>query len=257
VARAHHHRKPDIEVHHYSLTPNLVITGSTPWERDRPVRWAIFTFDGSRHTLFENQLIKRTHEPASDLSFGKTVIEGQLFSIETPKYRVSVSKVIDNLQATEPRISIDFLEGAGVFEYVEVLHDIVVFFALSGGFSSRPGAVSISPLSWERLNAVADESHQIFGVRYRWLETATPSALVGPHSSVFQVLNDQEKSHCAGALKLWLERREFWHSSYGLASNALRSVGTIDRNRLLSAFGWFESIPVGPVTPELSPENVQ
>ena len=247
-----------------TVTPNLTLIGHHEWSNEKLVYRSSFMFDDCAGALRDRDLVQTRYEDGeTENSFGRTIIEidhdrPPLLSAQTKDLIVDISVLSEDRVRQRPYVQVEFLDGVSINRYLGTLEDIVTFFALAGGYVARPYRIKVSYLSRQLQEKEVKERHDrhSFDARYRWPEFSKPSHLVGPHTSAVHTLDSVERSACQASLTSWLERREHWWPSYRFAMSVLWRQGVMDRDRLLAAFGWFETIPNTSGTAELCPEKI-
>jgi len=263
-----------------NVSSDLVIFGSQPWRLESTVRSVRFRFVGSEEALFAPGIIERRYETEDsakdaggnsiDRTFRKDIITidyGRTSAVRARVHGSSIHIFFGSDHSTGPLqekvefypiVSIDFDTGKSIDDYIVVVSQLVALFALSIGQSSHPSEIRISHLTTAEIEAEIEATNYQgdFQVRYVWPATGQNDDDAWIGSAVLQVSDDRERSATAECLATWLNRGMDWRMAYRLMNEAMRKRGRIDRDRLLTAFGWFEAIPVEQYAPEFSTSDV-
>jgi hypothetical protein len=236
------------------ISANYALIGYNDWNDANKVFRIEFCLAGSagRIGYFEHEEFSynspaegETAGPSSARIFYHDKVEilkvvGSDMSVTLSKQRQLNAGYTDNDIGTDPTwILIDIPDGVPLREIFQYVFHIRTFFELSAGEASKSVSIAISTTyKSEEDNRITD---------FSFFERRTPLRKNGNGDfrtdAAFNARNQNERDILQGALCNWINQRKQWQSTYWLASSFVHGGALYDRQRLLQAFAWFESIP--------------
>ncbi len=133
-------------------------------------------------------------------------------------------------------ILINIPHGVRLSEIFQYVFHVRTFFEISAGMPSK--AVSIAISTVESGHGTSDFS---FFERGKIPDDDDRDEF--PTDPAFSAHDQIKRDELEQALLKWIDRRKQWEVTYWLASSFVHGGISYDRQRLLRAFAWFESIP--------------
>lgn len=239
---------------------NKAIIGQVPWDPSSKISSVHFTFDGAREAMYSWRHVEHKHTESNGVGEAEGETYATIVHLDRLKqFELKTGAIkIESRLATDSRLSALDISGRFVpvlsvtFEEPRALeaflHDallVVWFFTLSIGRYGAPRDVHVGVRS-ARGSVDSDEraenQENSYEVRQLWARPANRD-IARYHYAVFHLDEEDAVQNCKGCLALWFERSKEWAAAYSHGSASLAMQGTVDGDRLLTAFAWFESIP--------------
>jgi len=244
---------------------NKLVIGDSPWSPESLISTALCTFDGASEAMHFSAHLEHKYSEggvgndAGDAQKTESTIVHldrlKLFEVDsdglTVKAYLTMHSRMSFSEPTRkfvPTLSVAFAGAPTVDTFLNELLVVVWFFTLSLGRYGAPRDVHVTAKRNSEPEVIDEQNSPLVfhEVRQIWSRVDIHD-LSRRYYAICQLQEENELEACKRCLELWIKRREDWSGAYSHSAASLSMQGMIDKERLLAAFAWFESIPVSDV----------
>jgi hypothetical protein len=255
-----HTPEPRMQTHKLHIISNTAVVGDDRWETSDKLKRVTFLVSRARELLKHKEkfdrLVKAKLGDECDRDLFSVTVNAMTISAG---YSSRYSFEYDATMNITPYLEIEFHEGLTLLEYIERVSCLVEFLSFSMGAHMKPSAIRISRLSGEELSAaIRAEAHSPdHAVHYVWPEAQVERMDLWKGGSLLHAWDEEELAALKECIALWFSRDSDWNEANAQMMHSLTLRNQFSADRLLTAFRWFEEIPLTRTQAAISDDHIE